>query len=430
MLNALVLSKRTANIVLAAVLAASALIPILLSANASAFAQMTERQITMDTSEAAATDVVYTVTFKPATTGVIRGIIIDFCDGPIVGTACTTVGGVAGINTNETTIGVYNESGAGFSTGWAVDTGESSTTKLVLEDAAGTSVTAGTAISFDLGNGTSGDGIDNPSGTGSFYARILTVAAVADDDSYDSTITGATNPPAATVDAGGVALSTADQLTINARVQEVLQFCVGTLDAASANDCTDISETVVDIGVVQAGSVSISPVSAVQGGNNRNGLAMIRTNAVNGATIVYFAEPVTGDAGSGFMSSLRVSGAACPTGTGLLGSNSTEQCFNSAGTTQTVFGASEEGFGMTVSSVDTSNGTTTNVTRDAEYNGDGTNGGGQGWAWSEGVTDTIATSTTVIDDEMLILRFAAQAAVTTPTGSYGVTSTYVATSKF
>jgi hypothetical protein len=450
MIHALALSKRAVSIVSAATLATATLLPLLLSnTSAGAYAQLSERQITLETSEKGATDVVYTVSFKPATTGNIRSIIIDFCDSPLVGTACTTTGGANGIDTNvaSTTLTVENESGAGFGTSWTVDYANSTANTLILEDAAGGSVTAGTTVSFDLGDGTANNGIDNPTsalaGTNpaqdSFYARIVTFADETHADSYDSTTTGANNPPANAIDAGGVAMSTADQLTINARVQEVLQFCVGTTDAGSTNDCADISGTTVDLGVIQSGAVSISPVATANGGNNTNGLAMVRTNAVNGVVIDYFAEAVAGDTatGSGYAGSLgalKVSGQEC-TGDGTLGSGSlTDQCFNSAGTTQAVFGGTQEGFGMTASSVDTTNGTTTNLVRDTEYDGDGTNGGGQGWAWSEATTDRIASSTgssvKVVDDEMLVLRFAAQAAVTTPTGQYGVTSTYIATASY
>jgi hypothetical protein len=76
------------------------------------------------------------------------------------------------------------------------------------------------------------------------------------------------------------------------------------------------------------------------------------------------------------MGALRVSGSTC-TGDGTIATGSkTDQCFNSSGTTQAVFGTSDEGFGMTSSSVDTTNGTTTNLVRDTEYDGDGTNGDG------------------------------------------------------
>jgi hypothetical protein len=431
MIHASALSKRATSLFAAGVLASAALVPVLLISQASAFAQLNERQIDIYTSEVSAADVVYTVSFEPATTGNIRTIIVDFCDSPLIGTVCNAP---AGLDSNEAGLGVYNETGSGFGTAWAVDTGESTANKVVIKDAAGTSVTAGNTVSFDLGNGTTGNGIDNPSTLGSFYARILTYATDTAGDSYDSSSTGSNNAPAATVDAGGVALSTANQLTINARVQEVLQFCVGTDDAASADDCTDISGTTVDIGVIQSGSVSISPVATTAGGNNRNGLAMVRTNAVNGVVIDYFAESTAGDTGTNHLASLRVEDATCA-GDGTIATGAkTDQCFNSAGTTQAVFASTDEGFGMTVSGVDVTNGTTNNLVRDVEYDGDGTNGGGNGWAWAQGTPDRIASSTgsgvKVVDDELLTLRFAAQAAVTTPTGQYGVLSTYIATSSF
>ncbi|HSH31808.1 MAG TPA: hypothetical protein VK963_04055, partial [Candidatus Saccharimonadales bacterium] len=57
-----------------------------------------------------------------------------------------------------------------------------------------------------------------------------------------------------------------------------------------------------------------------------------------------------------------------------------------------------------------------------------------GFAWDQSGTNnpatTLATSPTVLDYEMLVLRFAARAAATTPTGSYAVTSTYIATATF
>jgi hypothetical protein len=175
-------------------------------------------------------------------------------------------------------------------------------------------------------------------------------------------------------------------------------------------------------------------VATTAGGNNRNGLAMVRTNAVNGVVIDYFAEARTGDTGTNHLASLRVEDATCA-GDGTIATGSkTDQCFNSAGTTQAVFAGADEGFGMTVSGVDVTNGTTNNLVRDVEYDGDGTNGGGNGWAWAQGTPDRIASSTgsgvKVVDDELLTLRFAAQAAVTTPTGQYGVVSTYIATASY
>ncbi|MDQ3094257.1 MAG: hypothetical protein M3Q70_03735 [bacterium] len=434
--NAPALVKRANLLILAGIMASATLLPVLLTQKVSAYAQPTNRSIDLSTSEVSATDVTYTVNYTAATSSTIRGIVIDFCDSPLVGTVCTAP---AGLNTNFATLALVQTAGI---SGFAVDSsaGASSANQVVLTHATvGSAMTAGTTIvTFSLGAAGAADGFTNPSANGSFYARIATYTLAADAISYDSSITGATNPGASAQDAGGVAMSTANQITINARVQEVLVFCVGTTDAATTNDCADISGTVVDLGVVQAGTPNISPVPVVNGGNNLGGLAMVRTNGVNGVVIDYFAEAVTGDAGAqgyaGGLGALRVSGSTCA-GDGTIATGAkTDQCFNSAGTTQLVFAGADEGFGMTASAVDVTNGTTTNLVRDAEYDGNGTNAAGNGWAWSQTTTDTLASSTgsavKVVDDEMLVLTFAAQAAVTTPTGQYGVTSTYVATASY
>ena len=242
--------------------------------------------------------------------------------------------------------------------------------------------------------------------------------------------------PGTHLDDGGVALSTARQLTINARVQEQLEFCVGAVpstvvsDATTPANCADSAFTgsnqTVDIGVVDSSAASISPVAATSGGNDKNGAVMIRTNANSGATISYFAEQA--GSGTNHLGTLRVTGAVCS-----AGASSTDQCFEAAGTTQVSFAAAGERFGMTASNVFRPTGsTTTNLTRSTDYDGDGT--AAVGFAWEEAGANnpatTLATSTTVLDYEMLLLRFAARSAATTPTGAYTVTSTYIATSTF
>jgi hypothetical protein len=266
----------------------------------------------------------------------------------------------------------------------------------------------------------------NPSVAGTFFARILTYNSTAGAAAYTATA------PGTHLDDGGVAAAIVSQLTVNARVQEQLQFCVGSLDnggSAPADCATGFTGTTVDIGVVDSAG-AVTPVATSSGGNNKNGAAMVRTNAANGVVIDYFAEQAT--SGTNHLGSLRVTGASC--NAGAVG---TDQCFNSAGTTQAVFSANTEDFGMTISAVDASQGATGgNLVRDAEYNGDGTLA--VGFAWDEsGSFDRIASSAggaqpenRVVDDEMLLLRFAAVAGVTTPTGSYTVVSTYVATATF
>ena len=174
---------------------------------------------------------------------------------------------------------------------------------------------------------------------------------------------------------------------------------------------------------------------------------MIRTNASIGASITYFAEQ---NASSG---RLKVTGATCNTTGGAssldAGSGNQDQCFNSnssqanAGNNFQTTNAGEK-FGMTAGKVLRPTGsTTTNLVRATDYDGDGTITAGacvpgtvdsvSCFAWDSsgsGTTTTIASSTTVLDYEMLVLNFAARAAATTPTGFYSVTSTYVGTGTF
>ena len=172
---------------------------------------------------------------------------------------------------------------------------------------------------------------------------------------------------------------------------------------------------------------------------------MVRTNAANGVTVTYFAEADAG--GTNHTRALRVDNATC-TADGIPSTSNTDQCFNSQGSTQGTFTAGTERFGLTVAGVNC--GSTTsytctfasgayNLTRNANYDGDGTNtyqtGTTNGFAWEESATaqaiaSSTASGTKVVDDETLILKFAATSNITTPTGLYGVTSTYIATSSF
>jgi hypothetical protein len=390
--------KRALGIVAAvqlAVLTGAGLTPALIG-TASA-AQLTSRKITMGYSNTSRTDVTYTPSFVIATTGNIRGIVVDFCsDSPLIGQTCTAP---TGFDVNESGLAIANQTGiSGFTIDAATDTNT-----VVLVNAAGGSVNSATTVSFDLGAGGGADGITNPSTNGSFYARILTYATTAGATGYVST---APNTGAARTDDGGVAMSTNNQLTINARVQEQLQFCVGTTDAATNNDCTDISGTSIDLGVVDSTAVAASA--------NDAGKAMVRTNAQSGVVIVYRSEQNTSSG------KLKVAGATCS------GVSTADQCFNSATTTQQPIVAGAEMYGMTIESVNQTNGSTTNLGEDPEYDGSG-----DGYAWDDtGTADQIASSSTVVDDEMLELKFAATASITTPPGAYTVTATFIATATF
>ena len=253
---------------------------------------------------------------------------------------------------------------------------------------------------------------------------------------------------------GVFAQSTSQTLTVTARVQERLDFCVGstTVDDATTSvgaACSNITGTDVQLGVLDSGITNVSPVSAAAaGGDNENGVVMIKTNAINGAVIDYKAIQETSSG------KLKIVGQSC---SGVL---LTDPCFNSAGTTALVIdGSVQEAFGMAIAGVNcgstlaytcTFASSTYNLIRDNEYDGDnsgqnnntyvsdagvvaGTPTGEYSWDDS-GTADRIASSasssTKVIDDEALILKFAAKPAATTPTGSYQVQADFIATATF
>ena len=418
-------------------------------------AQLSPRKIAISTSKAAATSVTYSVNVTVATTDTIKGIVVQICNhntGPLIGSACT---GPNGFDFNLATLNVVNQkiNNVSVANVYAVN-GASTANTLILTNATGNSANSGQTLTFDIGSG-AGHGVTNPDATDAgctpnnctFYGRILTY----NDDTIAAAYTD--TAPGSHVDEGGVALSTANQLTTSARVQENLQFCVGTTSVGTggvgdnnliSNDCsnsfTGSCGTAIDLGILDTSAISVSPVQIPTttlpgGGNNCNGAAMVRTNASSGVVVSYFSEQ---DSGSG---QLKVTGASC------TASSNVDQCFND-NSTQGTFTAGTEAFGLSVDGINnagttsyvcsyTANPNTCKLEPATNYLGAGTTGVSEaygvtnGFAWDDtGTANTLATSTGPVDDEAIILRFAATPTITTPTGSYSVTSTYIATATF
>ena len=254
------------------------------------------------------------------------------------------------------------------------------------------------------------DSPNNPNNT--FYARIYVFS--------DETPPAYVDPVAATevVHTGGIAMSTAEQLTITARVQEILEFCVGTNTSTPVN-CAAMTGNSVDLGVLDFQSISYSLAD-----EGEQGAIWVTTNAASGVVIDYFAEQAS--TGSNHLGALRVSGATCNAGNVEF-----DQCINSAGTTQTQFQAGEENFGLCVHNVEQTF-STTNIAPDGEYDGACDNStANDGFAFDEtGTADRLAASTTVVHGEMIEIDFAGTSDVTTPTGLYTVTLTFIGTATF
>jgi hypothetical protein len=251
------------------------------------------------------------------------------------------------------------------------------------------------------------------------------------------------------VDSGTVASSTTQLFTVNAAIQEILTFCVGATTVDDSNTttpplCASVSGTSLNLGTLNSANINVSPVSAAAAnGDNNNGIAELSTNATNGATVAYDAIQQTGTNHKG---TLRVVSATCNAGV-----VNTDQCINAVGTSEAHIVTGTENFGMTIAAVNCKattayacsfTGGTYNLTRNANYNGTGSNtyptDSGQitgtsnaFYAWDEtGTTQTIASSSTVVDKEAMILKFAATPNIVTPTGSYTAQADFVATPTF
>jgi hypothetical protein len=423
-------ARRALTVLAALLFVSTGIAPILNIGNVSA-ATVSQRSVQIGSGVVSASTT-YTYNFVPATAGAIQGLKFQACTTPI-GT-CTAPAGLSASSAAGGTVSGSWTTATNFTVD-AVGAGGctasasvlcATRTQAISETASGVRTVAFTTIT-------------NPNGTScatincTFFVRITTYS---------------NNTWATAVDDGVVASSTTQTLTVSATVQENLTFCVGSTAVDDATTsvplCASVSGTSLNLGALNSTAVSASPVSATYSGDGKNGLAEIGTNASNGAAITYNA---IAQSGTNHAGTLRVAGATCAAGT-----SNTDQCINAAGTAKVTLTAGTERFGMTIAGINCSNVTsytctfssgTTNLTRNTNYDCAGTttyptteNGqlGGTttcSYAWDEtGTSATVASSTSVIGNEALILKFAATPNITTPTGSYTALINFVATPTF
>jgi hypothetical protein len=220
------LFTRSVSIASVVALAAAALVPGLLIGSAQA-SLVQDRSILMDSSVASASTF-YTVQFELPTnygTGVgnLEGIVVEFCDEtPIIGDpTCTAPAGFS-INTTPTYDNLHINATAGGGAeivDWVASDLADNGRTFILTNSTGIDTAANDIVKFDITS------VTNPSTTNhSFYARIYTY----DDSAAALAYLLADVDPAEGdhVDDGGIAMSTANQMTITSKVQERLTFCV------------------------------------------------------------------------------------------------------------------------------------------------------------------------------------------------------------
>lgn len=379
------LIKRATSATTALALSLASLTPAVMLGSRASAGQMTERKITVSNSDTGESGT-YAVSFKTSSATTIKAVFVDFCDSPIIGSTCTKPTGLAVTAAGNQTIG----DGAQTFTGALTNTDRGAK----LTNATGETVSIGETIAFNLT-------VTNPTATGTYYARILTYDS--ESASYSDT------SPGSYIDAGGVALSATEDVTINARVQETLTFCVGADDNASGvTACNGITSQIVDLGVLASGEESTSPVSSATDGNAKEGVFLLSTNAVNGAVVTYNSA-----------TSLRVGSETCENGN----TNTTDQCINSdiAGFD---FVTNAEKFGMRITAItdnDNPSGEST-LAATAPY--------GTLFAWDTDGATQVASVGGVVSEDVATLTFKGQSAITTPSGYYTTSANFVATATF
>ncbi len=406
------------------VLGAVGALPALLPATVSAAPNVTNRSLTSTSAVPSATTQLEWTFNTPSNAANAKQIEIQFCDMPL-GTCNTT-----------NTPSVVASPTATLSGPWTTTTVTSAayaTQTLTIVKTNADDATSKTGLKITLAPT---DVTNNATANRTYYTRMKIFSDTGTTLAWE----------------GVFAQSTSQTLTVNARVQERLDFCVGSTTVNDATtsvgaDCSAVTGNSVDIGNIDSTAVNVSPVTATNGGSDENGVAMIRTNAVNGASVAYRA---LGETGSG---ALKVPGATCVASP--VSNTPTDQCFNTT-SGQFTFTPGSEAFGMTIAAINpgstsaytcTFAGGNCNLVRDGAYDGTGaatyvpetdttnsTTGGGYAWDADPTHVTTIASSTTsgikVLDDEAMILKFAATSGITTPTGSYTVQADFIATATF
>lgn len=438
------MNTRRAVLLMAALILSS--VPLVVMNQTAIAAQVTDRSLNISSAQAGKTGVTYTFSFHPSTSAIIDAMTFQACTTAIG--ACTAPSGI-NIQAGTVALGTTAPNVWTDTTAFTQDTTSNITGPPAI-NCATTSVlcikrSAATAESTTVLHQLDVSGVTNQDSTNcsnapncTFFIRMQTYNA----NTYAS---------AAQVDYGTVASSTTQKFTVNAIVEEQLSFCVGATSVDNATGvvptCGTISGTSLSLGVLGNGYVSVSPVLSTDDGDANNGIAELETNSANGTAVSYDAVQ---QPGSNHQGALRVQGATCASS----GTSLTDQCINSIGTTSATLTAGTESFGMAIAGVNCYNATTYyncsfatgtfNLVPTANYNCNGIVAGSPDtytsdfgqisgttackYAWDEsGTSQTIASSTTAVGNEALILKFAATPNLITPTGTYTAQADYVAT---
>ncbi len=397
--------SRTTYAIIAAIVAVAGLVPMLSSRKAHAFpvgGQVQTRSIRLSTSQPGVS-ATYLVSFKPGTAHTATGIIVDFCDGsstPIIGdsTCNKPTSFTVGTPTVNTAPGITGLTDLGGT--WTPTSANSGRTLKMTSS--GVALSTSNTYDFAITS------VTNPSTTGTFYARIITyTGATTAGSDYANYAAGSEGSTSAT-DYGGFALSTANVISITAKVQESMIFCVSAL--APGPNCVQTGQAVTTptINLGHGGNTILDSTQV----DTASVFTQLSTNAQTGAIIR--------------MRNLAASG-------GLNAGTNSIPAVNSGGSSPAAIGAGVAAFGLFVAA---GTGGTGTISADANYNDGTSTHYGMDTTSANGINvlgtygDPIASSSAPVNNVGNQLTFAAQASNTTPAGIYTANVVLVATGSY
>ena len=432
----------------------SMILPMLVSTNPANALQILERYVDMDSSAGDA-ETNYDVSFQLPDSVTFGALRIEFCnENPLPGEACN-VSTAEGDNIPE----LDADAGSAITiTNFAVADAPGDTTNNeavncpgLLDTAHGaasnlnyldircnsstvTTSTGGGAADTDYVNFTITN-IDNPDNTTSgtdndtFYVRIYTFAADASPTAYN-----AAGAPLGNYE-GGLAMSTAQQINVTARVQEELTFQVGADEVA--DNCATFTQTTVDLGVLDSASISFASTDPNTAADSDVACLEVTTNAANGVTVSYIGDNLANGACVGSTDTENVT----PDETDVCINSDSDgsDADNNTNSASPDIAAGTEQWGLSVIDDEIDNNAsattdTTNLSADAVYDGTATGLGqadqADNWTFQANTNDIVCSSTTVVNAELCQVDMGGTAAITTPTGIYTTTLTFIATATF
>jgi hypothetical protein len=386
--------RRYLTVFVSIIFAGVSIIPILSNDIVHAYGLITSRSIELSSSLEGNTTTTYNVSFTTATSSnPLEGVVVDFCStDPIISDTCTAPSGFT-VGSSPSVTSITGLGGAGTWVAGDLNTGRT----LTLTNSTSNNVTSGTAVSFLINN------VTNPTTVGTFYARILTYASPGGATGYT-----ATNPSAgaAIVDAGGIALSTVQTITITAKVQEQLTFCVYTGGSCGTGSSVLLGNT--------NGALSTSGPFV-----DKTTTYSITTNAYHGAVITMEGGTLT-DTNGDHITAIGSTATASSSGTDQFG-----MCtYESSGSTLSFPNATYSSGGGSTCNTQTSQTAGTGSSGGAGTATFGFNTANTGSTYGDEIAS--ATAGTAVG----VMVFMANVAITQVAGIYSTTLDFIATGTY